>query len=156
VHPSSALFYQKKSRNDNDYDVEVKFMTDETTLFERFGGASTLAKLVDIFYDNVALDPELAPIFPDDLTETKAKQYKFLTQFFGGPPLYMREYGHPMLRARHMRFEVTPTRAKAWLACMHAALQQVDISDDVREEMYARLTFTAQHMVNTADEDRQE
>lgn len=121
------------------------------TLYKRMGGEATLQQLVTSFYAKVGRHPELQPIFPDDLTLTAEKQYKFLSQFFGGPDLYSREYGHPMLRARHMPFEITPSRAKAWLSCMQDALQELDIEPDVKDEMLTRFTYTAQHMVNTPE-----
>ncbi|KPC98750.1 Group 2 truncated hemoglobin YjbI [Geobacillus sp. BCO2] len=86
------------------------------TLYEAIGGEETVTKLVEAFYRRVAAHPDLRPIFPDDLTETARKQKQFLTQYLGGPPLYTAEHGHPMLRARHLRFEITPKRAEAWLA----------------------------------------
>lgn len=126
----------------------------EETLYVKMGGEKTLRKLVQSFYDKVAQHPDLAPIFPDDLTETAEKQFKFLSQFFGGPPRYSQEYGHPMLRARHMPFSITPTRAKAWLSCMHATLEELDLEETVKQDMLTRLTFTAQHMVNTPEEEQ--
>ena len=75
-------------------------------------GEETLNHLIHAFYRRVGKHPNLAPIFPDDLTETARKQKQFMTQFLGGPPLYTDEHGHPMLRARHMPFEITQTRAK--------------------------------------------
>lgn len=123
------------------------------TVYEMIGGGDTIRKLVDAFYKRVGQHPDLIPIFPDDLTETADKQYLFLTQFFGGPTLYSDQYGHPMLRARHMPFEVTPTRAKAWLGCMSEALDEIGLQGFVRDFMYDRLIQTAHHMVNTRDED---
>lgn len=123
----------------------------EHSLYERMGGAKTLRQLVTSFYAKVAKDPLLTPIFPEDLTEVAEKQYKFLSQFFGGPDLYSREYGHPMLRARHMPHEITPTRARAWLANMRQSLDELDIPQEVKEEMFMRLAFTAQHMINTPE-----
>jgi hemoglobin len=123
------------------------------TLYEMIGGGETIRKLVDAFYKRVGQHPDLMPIFPDDLTETADKQYLFLTQFFGGPTLYSDQYGHPMLRARHMPFEVTPTRAKAWLGCMSEALDEIGLEGFVRDFVYDRLIQTAQHMVNTRDDD---
>jgi len=122
------------------------------TPYERIGGAKTVARLVDAFYDIVAQDPDLSPIFPDDLTETRKKQYMFLTQFLGGPGLYSEVHGHPMLRARHMAFPITPIRAKAWLACMSRAMDAIGLEGEVRKEIFDRLTLTAYHMVNRPDE----
>ncbi|MGZ6505306.1 MAG: globin domain-containing protein [Tumebacillaceae bacterium] len=123
------------------------------TVYEMIGGGDTIRKLVDAFYKRVGQHPDLTPIFPDDLTETADKQYLFLTQFFGGPPLYSDQYGHPMLRARHMPFEIAPTRAKAWLACMSEAMDEIGLEGFVRDFMYDRFIQTGNHMVNTRDED---
>ena len=96
-------------------------------------GEETLNHLIDAFYRRVGKHPDLAPIFPDDLTETARKQKQFMTQFLGGPPLYTEEHGHPMLRARHMPFEITQTRAKAWLQCMEEAMDEVGLSGSYYE-----------------------
>ncbi|GLH63578.1 MULTISPECIES: globin [Bacillaceae] len=121
------------------------------TLYEAVGGEKTITRLVEAFYKRVAKHPDLIPIFPDDLTETIRKQKQFLTQYLGGPPLYTEEHGHPMLRARHLSFEITPTRAEAWLSCMRAAMDEIGLSGPVREQIYHRLVLTAHHMVNTPD-----
>ncbi|GLY11315.1 hypothetical protein [Bacillus badius] len=111
-------------------------------------GEEKLSKLVDAFYSKVSQHPDLFPIFPDDLTETARKQKQFLTQYLGGPPLYTEEHGHPMLRARHLPFPITPTRARAWLSCMREAMDEVELHGDLRDFFYHRLELTANHMVN--------
>ncbi|WP_144474571.1 globin [Cytobacillus oceanisediminis] len=128
-------------------------MVENKTLPFEAIGEGTLHRLVDAFYHRVGMHPDLAPIFPDDLTETARKQKQFLTQYLGGPPLYTNEHGHPMLRARHLPFEITPVRAKAWLACMAEAMDEVVLDGSVREDFYARLYLTAQHMINTPDDE---
>lgn len=114
-------------------------------------GEDTLHRLVDTFYDLVAQHPDLAPIFPNQFTEIARKQKQFLTQYLGGPNVYTEEHGHPMMRARHLPFSVTPTRAKAWLSCMTQAMDKVGLIGPVRDEFYSRLHLTAQHMINTPD-----
>lgn len=114
-------------------------------------GKDTLNELVDIFYDLVGQHPDLAPIFPDDLTETARKQKQFLTQFFGGPPLYTQEHGHPMLRARHLPFTITERHANAWLSCMKQAMDRVELDSNLRDGMFSRLAMTAKHMINSEE-----
>jgi hemoglobin len=97
----------------------------------------------------VQAHPLLKPIFPENIEPVMEKQTLFLTQFLGGPALYTDRYGHPMLRARHLPFPITPARAEAWLACMHEALDEVCITGPVREALWARLVMAAHHMVNT-------
>ncbi|SMQ68324.1 hemoglobin [Bacillus sp. OV166] len=114
-------------------------------------GEDTLHHLVDTFYGLVAQHPDLAPIFPNQFTEIARKQKQFLTQYLGGPALYTAEHGHPMMRARHLPFPVTPTRAKAWLSCMTQAMDKIGLNGPIRDEFYSRLHLTAQHMINTPD-----
>ncbi|WP_377889577.1 globin [Alkalihalobacillus sp. R86527] len=114
-------------------------------------GRSQLDELVNAFYSRVSQHPKLKPIFPADLDETARKQKQFLTQFLGGPPLYSEEHGHPMLRARHLPFEITPERASAWLSCMEEAMDEVELDIELKEHLLNRLTFTAHHMVNTGN-----
>lgn len=133
---------------------KVGYVMDQrpNTPYEAIGGEKVLSELVDIFYSKVASHPDLSPIFPKDLTETAHKQKQFLTQYLGGPPLYTEEHGHPMLRARHLPFEITPTRANAWLSCMAEAMDAVELHGPFRDEFFKRLVLTAQHMVNTPDQ----
>ncbi|MCM3767510.1 globin [Neobacillus niacini] len=123
------------------------------TPFEAIG-EETLHRLVETFYGLVAQHPDLAPIFPNDFTEIARKQKQFLTQYLGGPPLYTEEHGHPMMRARHLPFPVTPARAKAWLSCMSQAMDLCGLTGNLRDEFYSRLYLTAQHMINTPDDKR--
>ncbi len=120
-------------------------------IYDAIGGADAVSRLVEAFYARVGKHPDLIPIFPDDLTETARKQKLFLTQFFGGPNLYIQEFGHPMLRARHMPFPITPTRRDAWLKCMDGALDEAEIPEPYRSAIFERLTMTANHMMNTPE-----
>lgn len=126
--------------------------TPQTPPYEAIGGAETVAKLVEAFYKRVAKHPELKPIFPDDLGPVAQKQFAFLTQFFGGPPLFSQEYGPPRLRMRHLPHPITPRQAEAWLECMAEALDEAGITGPVREFLWQRLSQTAFHMVNTAED----
>lgn len=118
-------------------------------MFEAIGGSDSIDRLITAFYSRVGNHPKLKPIFPDDLTETARKQYMFLTQFFGGPRLYSEERGNPMLRRRHLPFEITPERKDAWLECMDAALVEAEIEEPYRTAIFEKLTMTAHHMMNT-------
>lgn len=124
-------------------------MSEYQTIYEAIGGGSAIRQIVESFYPKVMAHPMLAPIFPEDIRPVVEKQYLFLTQFFGGPSLYSDEYGHPMMRARHMPFPITPARAEAWLECMEKALAETDIEPEVQELMLKRLSGPAFHFVNT-------
>ncbi|KYP79752.1 globin domain-containing protein [Ferroacidibacillus organovorans] len=121
--------------------------------YEKIGGEETIGRLVDAFYARVMKHEDLIPIFPSDILPVRDKQFLFLTQFLGGPPLYSNAYGHPMLRARHMPHEITPKRAAAWLSCMREAMDEIGLAGEMRSFIEERLTMTAQHMVNRSDDE---
>jgi hemoglobin len=126
-------------------------MEETKSLYEKIGGADRVRDLVEAFYPRVQAHPLLKPIFPEDIRPVMEKQYLFLTQFLGGPPLYTEKYGHPMLRARHLPFPITPARAEAWLDCMSRAMDEVGITGQEHELFFGRLVIAAHHMVNQAD-----
>ena len=70
-------------------------MTGES-LYDQLG-EQNLRRLLDRFYDLVFSNEVIGPLFKTDKAEIKEKQRLFLTQFFGGPPLYSEKNGHPKL-----------------------------------------------------------
>lgn len=119
--------------------------------YELIGGEPTIRKIVNHFYPKVQQHPDLKDIFPANIEPVMEKQYQFLTQFFGGPALYTSEYGHPMMRARHMPFEITEKRALAWLSCMKEALSETELSPDIQAHVIERLSGPAFHFINSED-----
>jgi hemoglobin len=128
-------------------------MNSKISLYEALGGSETLRLIVESFYPKVQAHPLLGPLFPEDIDPVVEKQYLFLTQFFGGPSLYSDEYGHPMMRARHLPFPITPERAEAWLDCMRRALEEVGIEEELQTIVITRLSGPAHHFVNTSEEE---
>jgi hemoglobin len=122
------------------------------TLYDAIGGESAIRELVEKFYPKVKAEPLLSPLFPEDIQPVMDKQVLFLTQFFGGPPLFSERYGHPMMRARHLPFPVTPKRAAAWLSCMSRALAETDIPTPLQQAVLERLSAPAHHFINSEDE----
>lgn len=119
------------------------------SLYEMLGGSVTVRSIVEAFYPRVQAHPMLGPLFPEDIMPVMEKQYMFLSQFFGGPSLYSDQYGHPMMRARHMPFPITSAHAEAWLSCMGETLTQVGVMEPLRSIVLQRLSGPAHHFVNT-------
>ncbi|WP_410772058.1 globin [Fontibacillus sp. BL9] len=127
-------------------------MNPSLSIYDNLGGAGTIRRLVEAFYPKVQENPLLGPLFPEDITPVLEKQFMFLSQFFGGPSLYSDAHGHPMMRARHLPFPVTPERAEAWLGCMRAALEEIGVEEQLRDVVLQRLSGPAFHFVNTTQE----
>jgi truncated hemoglobin YjbI len=57
-----------------------------STLYERVGGKSGMAAVVNLLYDRIINDPLLLPFFDGiDVGRQKSKQVAFLSTVFGGP-----------------------------------------------------------------------
>ncbi|HEY3845320.1 MAG TPA: globin [Acidimicrobiales bacterium] len=122
-------------------------------LFDRVGGEGFFVELIDLFYQGVVGDPLLRPLYPDDLTESRAHLALFLMQYWGGPPRYNEQRGHPRLRMRHAPFIIGPAERDAWLRHMHAAVERMTertgLSAADAEELGAYFEMAAASLVNT-------
>lgn len=123
---------------------------DDLTLFERVGGEPFFERLVDEFYDGVATDPVLLPLYPeqDDLTGARRRLTLFLVQYWGGPTTYMDERGHPRLRMRHMPFHVGPLERDRWLHHMVNAVERATDDPDVQRTLLQYFVPAAEHLRN--------
>ena len=124
------------------------------TLFFRVGGMPFFESLVDAFYDGVATDEVLLPMYPEqpDLVGARHRLTLFLVQYWGGPTTYMEERGHPRLRMRHLPFHVGPLERDRWLVHMAAAVERVctdrEVGSDIAEELMAYFVPAAEHLRN--------
>lgn len=123
-------------------------MNNYSTIFEAVGGVEGIRKIVQSFYPKVQRNPLIGPLFPANIDPVMEKQILFLSQFFGGPSLYSDEYGHPMMRARHLPFAITNEKAEAWLGCMSEALAETDLPGELQALIIDRLSGPAHHFVN--------
>jgi hemoglobin len=120
-----------------------------TTLFERAGGLPFFERLVGRFYDAVAIDPILRPLYPEpDLSGARRRLTLFLAQYWGGPRTYDDERGHPRLRMRHAPFAIDAAARDRWLTLMRAALAAEAPPPDVATELDAYLEMAAEAMRN--------
>jgi len=122
----------------------------EPTLYERVGGMAFFERLVDAFYDGVATDEVLLPLYPEapDLTGARRRLTLFLAQYWGGPTAYADERGHPRLRMRHMPFTVGPRERDRWLHHMLSAIDGCAPDPEVRAALVAYVVPAAEHMRN--------
>jgi hemoglobin len=102
----------------------------------------------------VATDEVLLPLYPEpnDLTEARHKLALFLAQYWGGPPTYSQERGHPALRMRHAPFAIGPLERDRWLHHMLAAVDALDPPPEVREPLEAYLAMAAGALVNRQED----
>ena len=124
-------------------------MIDELTLYDEAGGMPFFEGLVGHFYDGVAADPVLRPLYPEpDLDGARHRLTLFLAQYWGGPRTYDEERGHPRLRMRHAPFAIGPAQRDRWLVHMRAAIAQLAPPQDVADELERYIAMAAEAMRN--------
>lgn len=121
------------------------------TTYEKIGGEATVARLCDRFYELMDITPqfkELREMHPADLKSSRDKLYMFLSGWFGGPDLFVEQFGHPRLRARHMPFAIGVQERDQWVACMVLAMEDVGIEENIRKILIGNFFNTADFMRN--------
>ena len=125
-------------------------MSSPQQFFAEVGGADTFHKLVARFYAEVAEDPVLRPLYPEqDLGPAEVRLRMFLEQYWGGPRTYSEQRGHPRLRMRHGPFRIGPIERDAWLRCMRIAVDESGLDDAHRGQLWQYLEMAAASMVNS-------
>lgn len=122
-----------------------------SSLYDRAGGMPFFEKLVGLFYDGVAADPALRPLYPEsDLGPATRRLTLFLVQYWGGPRTYDDERGHPRLRMRHAPFAIDAVARDRWLVHMRAAISALAPPLDVAAELEQYIAMAAESMRNRA------
>lgn len=118
--------------------------------YDAVGGHETFAKIVSVFYGEVANDPEFRALYPEeDLGPAEDRLRMFLEQYWGGPTTYQEQRGHPRLRMRHAPFRITVAERDTWLRHMRTAVDSVELDPEHEAMLWGYLTRAADAMVNS-------
>jgi hemoglobin len=118
--------------------------------YSRVGGEPTFRTLVHRFYQGVAGDPLLRPLYPEeDLGPAEERLTLFLIQYWGGPSTYSEQRGHPRLRRRHQPLVLGRLERDAWLGHMTAAVESLDLAPAVRKALLDYFETASTAMINT-------
>ncbi len=123
----------------------------EMSHYQRIGGAEKVRELVTRFYQLMDGLPEaygIRKMHAENLQSANDKLFKFLSGWMGGPQLFVEEYGHPMLRRRHLPFAIDDAARDQWMLCMNQALNEVVNDAALRQELSDAFTKVADHMRN--------
>lgn len=124
------------------------------TPYELLGGEAGVRKLVDRFYDYMDSDSqasEIRQMHAKSLRVSREKLFLFLSGWLGGPDLYVQQYGHPMLRRRHLPFAIGIRQRDQWMHCMRKALDDMPIDAELKARLEQAFMATADHMRNQAE-----
>ncbi|WP_068616106.1 group I truncated hemoglobin [Paenibacillus tuaregi] len=97
-----------------------------STLYEKFGGEESIAKVVDYFYDLVMADETVNKFFEHtDMKKQRAHQTKFISYALGGPNQYT---GGAMSKV-HTGMNLQPVHFDAIVKHLREALLHFGISE---------------------------
>ncbi|WDZ83167.1 group I truncated hemoglobin [Micromonospora cathayae] len=109
-------------------------VTEQTTpsYYERIGGAASVKAAVDLFYDRVLVDPELAGYFADvDMVGQRRHLALMLTVVLGGP----NEYAGRGLAEAHQPLGITEAHYQRVGGHLVAVLTQLGVPVDVLDHV---------------------
>ena len=137
--------------------VRIKGLSGELDIagnfYERVGGSETFRKLVAKFYEGVATDEVLRPMYPEeDLGPATERLQLFLEQYWGGPTTYQELRGHPRLKMRHMPYKINPLARERWLLHMRAGVDSLGLPPLLEAELWGYLDRAATAMLNSFED----
>jgi hemoglobin len=104
---------------------------DIPTLYDWIGGIDALRRLMRRFYEHVAQDELLAPVFahmgPDHPDHVAA----FLAEVLGGPTDYSESHGgHPHMIRQHLSRHLTQEKRRRWVGLLLDTADELGLPDD--------------------------
>jgi len=107
--------------------LEGKTWMSNQSLFEKYGGFSTISILVSRFYDKVTEDEELAPYFEKlDMAKLIQHQTDFIGMVMGAPA---NQYTGRALAESHKRLRIEPAHFEKVGALLKEALQEGGVDE---------------------------
>jgi methyl-accepting chemotaxis protein len=116
------------------------------TLFERIGGIPAIKATVDLFYEKVLADPDLAPFFSKtNMTWLKGRQNAFFVQALGGPALYK---GKDM-KSAHAQMSISQADFNAVAGHLVASLAELNVPQPLIDEVVSAVAPLAPDIVSS-------
>lgn len=117
-------------------------------------GESNIYLMLRDFYRELG-NSSIKHLFPQDLEKASEKSAAFFVFLLGGPPLYHEKYGPPMMRQRHLPFEISERERAVWLDCFKNVLNEAEVRyqfpHEYKAEFFAFLESFSAWMVNSRE-----
>ena len=117
------------------------------SLYDAVGGEPTFRRIVARFYELVAVDEIVRPLYPEeDLGPAEERLRLYLIEHWGGPKDYTQLRGPGRLAARHMHFRIARTHRDAWLRAMRIAVDEAGVAPAQRDRLWGHLETVASNL----------
>ena len=106
------------------------------TLYEKYGGEDTIAKIVDQFYGKVLKDERVSHFFEHtDMTKQRKHQTNFICFVLGGP----KQYTGRTMRAAHSKLTLDDSHFDAIVELLGQTLLANGVSQDDLKTIAAKV-----------------
>ncbi|SFC08905.1 group I truncated hemoglobin [Tropicimonas isoalkanivorans] len=106
----------------------------ETNLFDKYGGFSTVSKIVMRLYDKLLDDDDVGPFFDDvDMPKLIDHQTKFVATLMGGPA----SFSDTHIERAHRNLDIEPLHFDRLKALVDETLREFDVEDEDIEAVLA-------------------
>ena len=119
------------------------------SLYDRIGGATVVAAVIDEFYERVLDDPFLAPCFEGvDMARLRGHQRTFIAAAIGGPE----QYSGSQLGEAHARLEITDAMFDRTIGHLSTTLAGLGLDPDTVSQISLRISSLRDDIVTAADQ----
>ncbi|SNS60291.1 group I truncated hemoglobin [Tropicimonas sediminicola] len=106
----------------------------EKSLFDKYGGFSTVSKIVMRLYDQLLEDDDVGPFFDDvDMPRLIDHQTKFVASLMGGPASFTDTH----IQRAHHNLEIAPLHFDRLKEIIAETLGEFDVEEDDIETVLA-------------------
>lgn len=123
--------------------------------YQAAGGEAGLSRLVEDFY-RIMDERESAAcvrrLYPQDLSEPRARLAAFLSGWLGGPRRYAERYGGINIPQFHTRWAVGEQERDAWLECMAQATARQGYAPEFARYLLAQLRVPAERILQAGQQ----
>lgn len=125
-------------------------------ILDDFGGQPGVERFVDVFYDRIADDADLAPVFRGHAhgPHGRGQLVSFLMDWFGGDPSYSRSRFNGGQQRLHYKVAITRRAAALWLKHFDASMAECGVAAETAKGLMRILGPFARQMVNIEGEHR--
>jgi len=106
------------------------------SLYDKFGGEKTIAKVVDYFYELVLADETVNRFFENtDMEKQRQHQTKFISFALGGP----NQYTGASMATAHKGMNLQPVHFDAIVSHLRSALEHFGVTGGDLEEVIGKV-----------------
>jgi hemoglobin len=117
----------------------------QQTLFDKYGGFSSISRIVMDLYDRLLEDDEVGPFFDDvDMARIVDHQTKFLSSLMGGPA----SYTDKQIEKLHAHLAIASRHFEQLAVILRETLLDHNVSEEDTETIVAIFTNSRDLVVN--------